>query len=68
MKIKFVNLLMVIFLGFSATAQIDNGTNYIPDSRNSELKAESLCDQLITKDGKIVSVLVKEVNPNISLS
>ena len=65
MKIKFVNLLMAIYLGFSATAQIDNGTNYIPDSRNSELKAESLCDQLITKDGKIVSVLVKEVNPNL---
>ena len=40
---------MVIFLGFSATAQIDNGTNYIPDSRNSELKAESLCDQLTQK-------------------
>ena len=29
------------------------------------IQAESLCDQLITKDGKIVSVLVKEVNPNI---
>lgn len=64
-KIKFTNLVMVIFLGFSVTAQIDNGTNYIPDSRNSELKAESLCDQLTTKDGKTVSVLVKEVTPDI---
>ena len=60
MKIKFINLLILIFLGFSVTAQIDNGTNYIPDSRNSQLKAGSLCDQLFTKDGKTYNVLVKE--------
>ena len=53
MKIKFINLLMLIFLGFSATAQIDNGTDYIPVSRSSESKAGSLCDQLFTKNGKI---------------
>lgn len=60
MKIKFIKLLVLIFLGFSVTAQIDNGTNYIPDSRNSQLKAGSLCDQLFTKDGKTYNVLVKE--------
>ena len=60
MKIKFINLVTLIFLGFSVTAQIDNGTNYIPDSRNSQLKAGSLCDQLFTKDGKTYNILVKE--------
>ena len=57
---EFINLLILIFLGFSVTAQIDNGTNYIPDSRNSQLKSGSLCDQLFTKDGKTYNVLVKE--------
>ena len=59
MKKKFINLMMLILFGFSVTAQIDNETNYIPNSRNSELKAGSLCDQLFTKDGKIFTVLVK---------
>ena len=59
-QIKFINLVMLILFGFSATSQIDNGTDYIPDSRSSESKAGSLCDQLFTKNGKIFKVLVKD--------
>tara|TARA_Y100001954_G_scaffold234526_1_gene290210 strand:+ start:705 stop:1784 length:1080 start_codon:yes stop_codon:yes gene_type:complete len=60
MKIKFINLMMLILFGFSATAQIDNGTNYIQDSRNGDLNFNSQCDQLFIRNGEVISVIVKE--------
>tara|TARA_B100001287_G_scaffold240892_1_gene215544 strand:- start:14135 stop:15199 length:1065 start_codon:yes stop_codon:yes gene_type:complete len=60
-KLKnYFTILLFILITSSNIAQIDNGTDYISKSLNNKLAEKSQCDLIYTRDGKIISVLIKD--------
>ena len=60
MKKKLFTICISIFLAASSLAQIDNGTNYISDSKTKNIATKSQCDQIFKKNGDIISALIKD--------
>lgn len=58
-KAYFVFLFSILIVG-STVAQIDNGVNYISNSISGKIMVNSHCDLIYTKDGKVISALVKD--------
>ena len=65
---KSVVIIELLFLlNNSVGAQIDNGTNYISNSKSNRLAAKSQCDIIYTKKDKIVNALVKDTLVDVVL-
>ena len=64
MKKSFLISIVSIFIAVSSIAQIDNGTNYVSDSKNKNIATNSQCDQIFTKRGVIINALVKDTLAN----
>ena len=60
MKKKLFTICISIFLAASSLAQIDNGTNYISDSKTKNIATKSQCDQIFKKNGDVISALIKD--------
>lgn len=60
MRKLLFTLCISISLAASSFAQIDNGTNYISDSKTKKIATKSQCDQIFTKRGDIIDALVKD--------
>lgn len=60
MRKLLFTLCISISLAASSFAQIDNGTNYISDSKTKKIATKSQCDLIFTKKGDIISALVKD--------
>ena len=65
MKKLLFTLCISISLSVSSFAQIDNGTNYISDSKTKKIATKSQCDLIFTKKGDIISALVKDTFADI---
>ena len=64
MKKSFLISIVSIFIAVSSIAQIDNGTNYVSDSKNKNIATNSQCDYIFTKSGEIINALVKDTLAN----
>ena len=60
MRNLLFTLCILISLAASSFAQIDNGTNYISDSKTKKIATKSQCDVIFTKKGDIIIALVKD--------
>jgi len=60
MRKLLFTLCILISLAASSFAQIDNGTNYISDSKTKKIATKSQCDVIFTKKGDIIIALVKD--------
>ena len=60
MNKKLFTICISIFLAASSLAQIDNGTNYILDSKTKNIATKSQCDQIFKKNGDVISALIKD--------
>ena len=65
MKKILFTICISIFFAASSLAQIDNGTNYISDSKTKKIATKSQCDQIFKKNGDVISALIKDTFADI---
>ena len=65
MRKLLLTLCISISLADFSFAQIDNGTNYITDSKTKKIATKSQCDKIFTKRGDVIDALIKDTFADI---
>ena len=60
MRKLLLTLCISISLADSSFTQIDNGTNYILDSKTKKIATKSQCDKIFTKKGDVIDAIIKD--------